>query len=208
MDGIRPYSRMDPNQIIDNIELRITEDGSHTLFVLKLNEHYHSIHGAITESMHVYINNGLMPILKYKNNISILEIGFGTGLNAFLTYQKAKINNATINYFAIEKYPLPKNIYNQLNYPQCINIDANIFYKMHQTPANISIPINENFYLTKYNSDFTNNQQVYQQKYDLVYFDAFAPNKQKIMWQSDFFLNYLNVSTLMVFWQLTQQRAH
>ena len=93
----------------------ITNDGSNSLYVPELDEHYHSVYGAVQESMHVYINNGFN--FCSINPISILEIGFGTGLNAFLTYLESKKTNRIVNYTAIELYPVEDNVVRQLNYP-------------------------------------------------------------------------------------------
>ena len=102
-------------------ELKITEDGSHTLFIPGLNETYHSSHGAIQESIHVFIDAGL----KYINNkeINVLEIGFGTGLNAFLTLLEANKTEANINYTSLEAYPLEMSLVRQLNYTSELKLD-------------------------------------------------------------------------------------
>ena len=97
----------------------ITEDGSHTLFVPELEEHFHSIHGAIQESMHVFIQNGLKNCRQ--DEINILEVGFGTGLNALLTLSHR--SNKIIRYFSIEKYPLQTAEYEQLNYIEKLGSD-------------------------------------------------------------------------------------
>ena len=87
----------------DSLELRITGDGSHTLYVPALDEHYHSHFGALTESKHIFIDAGLASLKS--NKVSILEVGFGTGLNALLTAMYARDNQVTIHYVTLEKYP-------------------------------------------------------------------------------------------------------
>ena len=95
-------------------KIKLTEDGSHTFYLPDMDEHFHSTHGAVQESMHVYITNGLKKCTRAE--INILEIGFGTGLNAFLTFLHRE--GKTIRYFSIEKYPLVEDEYLQLNYAQ------------------------------------------------------------------------------------------
>lgn len=164
----------------------ITEDGSHTLFVPELEEHFHSIHGAIQESMHVFIQNGLKNCRQ--DEINILEVGFGTGLNALLTLSHR--SNKVIRYFSIEKYPLQTAEYEQLNYIEKLGSDLHeAFLTMHGCPWEKTIEIVPGFYLTKINVDL---QEFDFQKYppfDLIYFDAFAPGKQPEMWQENIFRN-------------------
>jgi tRNA U34 5-methylaminomethyl-2-thiouridine-forming methyltransferase MnmC len=165
-------------------EFIITEDGSHTIYIPEIDEHYHSVHGAIQESKHIYINQGLFQTTKKK--LSILEIGFGTGLNAYLTYCYAKRANLTIDYISIEKYPLTEPEYLNLNYPENIFPDyAEIFKLMHAAKWNFPVNISPEFILQKVNTDlltliFNPNTQ-----FDLVYYDAFAPGKQPEMWSDE-----------------------
>ncbi|MBN2682369.1 MAG: tRNA (5-methylaminomethyl-2-thiouridine)(34)-methyltransferase MnmD [Bacteroidales bacterium] len=160
-------------------ELIFTEDGSHTLFVPELNEHFHSIHGAIQESLHVFIEAGLKSISNSK--IKILEIGFGTGLNALLTLHYGSNNNLNIEYHSVEFYPISLNKIEQLNYTDFFPLRyIELFRLMHICAWNSLVEIEENFSLKKINAsfiDFTAND-----KYDLIYFDAFGPDKQPEMW--------------------------
>ena len=167
-------------------ELVITKDGSHTLFLPELNEHYHSIFGAIQESKHVFIKEGLNYL--NRKNITVFEIGFGTGLNAMLTILEAIQNNFGVDYYAIEKYPLDiKTIY-QLNYPELLKLNKykkDLFYRIHKTEWGIKTEFNNNFSLTKIKNDITEFSIPF--LYDIVYFDAFAPEKQPEMWSIDIF---------------------
>ena len=95
----------------DAPEIKITNDGSNTLFLPNLNEHYHSIHGAIQESVHVFIKNGIQKISSNKLGVNILEIGFGTGLNALLTLDYSTVNNLQVNYHTIETHPIKEEVY-------------------------------------------------------------------------------------------------
>ena len=99
-----------------NKVLVLTEDGSCTFFLPEINEHYHSIHGAISESKHVFIEAGLNHKIKDNNSLNILEVGLGTGLNAALTLFEAESKKIKINYYAVEPYPLSAEDIKQLNY--------------------------------------------------------------------------------------------
>ena len=115
-------------------ELIITDDGSHTIYLPELDECYHSKFGALSESLHIFMKNGY----KYckKKEINILEIGFGTGLNAYLTYLESKKDNKIIFYHSIEKYPLENDIISLLNYTELINKEEKIFYTLHSIEWN------------------------------------------------------------------------
>ena len=102
-------------------KIYITEDGSHTIFNEKINEHYHSIFGAINESKEIFINYGLTKFANF-NKINILEVGMGTGLNVFLTLIENLQMHKSINYTAIEPYPVEKEIYLNLNYFDVLNV--------------------------------------------------------------------------------------
>jgi tRNA U34 5-methylaminomethyl-2-thiouridine-forming methyltransferase MnmC len=174
-----------------NRELVITKDGSHTLFVPELNEHYHSIFGAIQESKHVFIKEGLNYL--NRKSITIFEIGLGTGLNAILTLMEAVQNNFRLEYYAIEKFPLDIKIIYQLNYPELLKLneqEKELFYKMHKTGWGIKTEFNNNFSLTKIKNDITEFTIPF--SYDIVYFDAFAPGKQPEMWSKNVFQKLYN----------------
>lgn len=162
----------------------LSEDGSHTLYVPSLHENYHSTHGAIAESMHVFILNGYKSISK--KEIRILEIGFGTGLNAFLSMMEAGKENKRIEYTGIELYPLPMEIILKLNYPQLIkNAKERVFHLMHSCEWELPVKIKPEFILRKIRADACSYQ--FQGFYDLVYFDAFAPVIQPELWQEKIF---------------------
>ena len=125
------------------MELEKTADGSYTLFVPELDEHYHSVKGALTESEHIFINMGLKHSSAKEPNI--LEIGFGTGLNAFLTSLEAKKENRNIRYTTIEKYPLEMDIIKHLDYPELIApTEKEMFYSIHTAEWNTPQKISEN----------------------------------------------------------------
>lgn len=174
------------------MELEKTADGSYTLFVPELDEHYHSVKGALTESEHIFINMGL----KYSKIKSphILEIGFGTGLNAFLTSLEAKRENRNIFYTTIEKYPLDMETIRLLDYPKTIEpSESELFYSIHSAEWNSPQRITNNFTIEKIEDDFT--KYKFSDNYDIIYFDAFAPEKQPEMWSQplfDYLYNILN----------------
>ena len=161
-----------------------TNDGSSSLYVPELDEHYHSVYGAVQESMHVYINNGFN--FCSINPISILEIGFGTGLNAFLTYLESKKSNRVVNYTAIELYPIEEDLVKQLNYPEFINYEEkDFFYDIHDAEWDCNTKINDAFTINKINQDVVLYQPI--EYFDLIYFDAFAPEKQPELWSVEIF---------------------
>lgn len=171
-----------------------TADGSHTLFVSELNEHYHSINGAIQESNHVFIETGFRYCKK--EIIHIFEVGFGTGLNAFLTLLEAKRTNKIVHYTTIEAYPLDKTLIKELNYPQQMSVDTlPYFYQLHEAEWGKEERISGDFFLKKIHADFTNFDFTnLSEKQDLIYFDAFAPDKQSDMWSQDIFDKLFSVS--------------
>jgi tRNA U34 5-methylaminomethyl-2-thiouridine-forming methyltransferase MnmC len=167
-----------------NTELILTEDGSNTLYVSEIDECYHSSHGAIQESRHIFIEAGLKQ--NSKTEIRVLEIGFGTGLNAFLTMLEAERSGKKIQFTSLEKYPVEIEKALQLNYPEKLSLEnKNSFEIMHTSPWNDEISIAPFFTLKKIKIDFTN--YTLEEKFDVVYFDAFSPEKQPEMWTQDRF---------------------
>ncbi|WP_430934776.1 tRNA (5-methylaminomethyl-2-thiouridine)(34)-methyltransferase MnmD [Saccharicrinis sp. 156] len=159
-----------------------SNDGSHTLYVLDLNEHYHSTNGAVQESMHVFINAGLRLVTADK--INILEFGFGTGLNAFLTALNKESNE--IHYHSMEKYPIESSMINQLNYGDLFEgKHKELFKRLHQSNWEEENKIKDGFYLNKQQVDFK--EVRLEPKYNLIYFDAFAPDIQPKLWSKEIF---------------------
>ncbi len=162
------------------LEHKITDDGSSTLYSSKYEQHYHSIHGAINESLHVFIRAGFEALAVGNQQVDILEIGFGTGLNALLTYFAAK--SRRISYTGIEAYPLSEELLAELNYAQQISEPSahKIFQQLHQASWNKAVQISPTFTLIKYQGllqEFNTTGH-----YDLIYFDAFAPDTQPELW--------------------------
>lgn len=164
--------------------LIVTSDGSHTIYIPELDEHYHSVHGAIRESDHIFINAGYKAF--NVRNLDILEIGFGTGLNALMTVIEAMRQGNNVSYSSIEKYPLESEIADSLNYGAILgNSSATILASLHSAPWNKKVRINDFFTLEKIEGDLTSMN--IGGSYDLIYFDAFGPDKQPEMWTSDIF---------------------
>lgn len=163
-----------------------TADGSNTIYIQEIDEHYHSIKGAFTESEHIFINMGLKH--SSVKNPNILEIGFGTGLNAFLTAMEATKSERKVYYTSIEKFPLDIDTVRLLQYPENIDPEkASLYYSLHEAEWNLPQPITEFFTLEKIEGDFTKYQ--FRSNYDIIYFDAFAPEKQPEMWSQELFDN-------------------
>lgn len=161
-----------------------TEDGSNTLRDDQLDETYHSVHGAIQESNHIFIKNGLRCYLEKvePGSIRILEVGFGTGLNALLTCLD-DTNRSPILYDAVEAFPLAQELADQLNYPQCLGMPSaqGILRSLHQAPWDEITKINQDFTLHKKHKSIQS-LALEDECYNIVYFDAFAPSKQPEIW--------------------------
>lgn len=166
-----------------------TADGSATLFVPELDEHYHSVKGARTESQHIFIDKGLKASAVTQPHV--LEIGFGTGLNALLTLEAAEEIQKKVHYTGLELYPLPWEMVNKLGYSS-----NPLFEKLHTAPWEEDAIIAPHFTLKKLQADFTQlissagesrEHSLDESHYDLIYFDAFAPEKQPEMWSQELF---------------------
>lgn len=170
---------------MSSIKIIETKDGSHSLLNESLNETYHSTHGAVQESIHVFIQNGLnFWIEKNKSKeLAILEVGFGTGLNALLTLKESIEQKIKIRYTSLEAFPVESSLVRQLNYPSLVPFDSSEekFYALHQCEWNKEVAITPDFVLEKQEAKLQE-IDLGTKKYDLVYFDAFAPAKQPEMW--------------------------
>ncbi len=168
-------------------EIITTTDGSHTLYVPELKEHYHSINGAIQESKHVFINAGLKRIMENgKDKITILEVGMGTGLNVILNHIEAMEAGKVIDYTTLEVQPLSESIVAKLNYKEYMDDKYGpIFDRIHKSEWNIRVPLSANSSLTKVNEKVEEFRSI--AKYDLVYFDGFAPEVQPEIWGAEIF---------------------
>jgi len=167
-------------------ELIKTSDGSDTLFVRELEEHYHSTFGAFQESNHVFIQAGLKNC--EQPALTLFEVGFGTGLNAYLTLLETLKTEQTIRYITVEKYPIPPSLWEALNYPAMIAAGSpELFRKIHEAAWNEEVIITERFSLLKLCSDLSDVDYSALPLLDLIYFDAFSPGKQPELWTTSVF---------------------
>ena len=174
-----------PTQIIT------TQDGSFTLRLEDMNETYHSTNGALTEALHVYIKNGLNKVTK--SNVSLLEIGFGTGLNALVTLDTFLKQDVIkqISYTSLEKYPISQELAAQLNYGGLLSpTRKQEFAELHEAVWNKEVAINPQFSIYKKEFDLINDEL--SGTFDLIYYDAFAPSKQAEMWTEDILKKVVN----------------
>ncbi len=171
-------------------EIIITSDGSSTIHLPEWNEQYHSKHGAIQEAKHVFIKSGLSLFMDKK--ISILEIGFGTGLNSFITFLEAPKFNLNINYVGVEAYPVAAEEIEKLNYvSELIAIDSkHIFNQMHKQEWEIKNELTPSFTFTKRKQFFNEIKDT--NSFDLIYFDAFGARVQPELWTESIFKTMFN----------------
>jgi tRNA U34 5-methylaminomethyl-2-thiouridine-forming methyltransferase MnmC len=166
-------------------EIIRTLDGSTTIHLQEWDECYHSKHGAIQEAQHVFIKNGLS--LFEGKSVSILEIGFGTGLNAFITFLESKKLHQAIDYVGVEGYPVSPDEVLSMNYVTELDADneSAVFEKMHESNWNEKIVLRDDFYLTKRKQFFDEIDDL--EKFDLIYFDAFGYRVQPELWSTAIF---------------------
>lgn len=171
-------------------EIVQTSDGSTTIYLPEWEENYHSKHGAIQEAKHVFIKNGFSQL--HESVLSILEIGFGTGLNAFITFLEAKDARIKVNYSGVEAYPVAFSEISQMNYVAELKATEfeSEFLEMHRGEWNSNIKISNDFYLTKRNQFFDQIDDI--EQFDLIYFDAFGYRVQPELWSSAIFQKMFN----------------
>lgn len=169
------------------VEIEHTADGSATLFVKEMDEHYHSVKGALTESNHIFRDSAFL----YRADgspLRLLEVGFGTGLNAAVTAMVADENHP-VHYISLEKYPVQVEILSQLGYEELV--DEGLLHKIHAAPWDVPVEIFPGFVLEKRQCDYT--RDPLPEGIDVVYFDAFAPEKQPDMWTQETFERLVGV---------------
>ncbi|MEI6133183.1 MAG: tRNA (5-methylaminomethyl-2-thiouridine)(34)-methyltransferase MnmD [Bacillota bacterium] len=169
-------------------EVITTADGSSTIFLPELNECYHSTHGAINEAMHIFIDAGFRVMMNQKSKLHILEIGFGTGLNALLSLIESIKENKEVFYHGIEPFPVDKCELDQINYPELIAhpLSNALFEKLHTSVWEKPQAITPTFELLKVKQRIED-IHLSTDFFDLVYFDAFAPTVQPELWQKEIF---------------------
>lgn len=173
-------------------EFLITADGSVTIHLPEWNEQYHSKHGAIVEALHVFIASGLNDVIAKSptQHISILEMGFGTGLNAYLTLLHSIESKINIHYTGVEAYPIDSSEVGELNYAQLTNQSEETFLQLHEIPWDENVTISDHFQLHKQKKQFSEVQD--ENMYDLIYFDAFGPRVQPELWTEKIFMALFN----------------
>lgn len=166
-------------------EIIQTQDGSTTINIKEWDECYHSRFGAIQEAQHVFIKNGLA--LFENKSVAILEIGFGTGLNAFITFLESLKRNQTIDYVGVEGYPVSSDEAQLMNYVSELNAEQErkVFERMHQSNWDEEIILRNDFLFTKRNQFFDDIDDI--EQFDLIYFDAFGYRVQPELWSTEIF---------------------
>lgn len=168
-------------------EIVKTEDGSHTIQVKEMNEHYHSIHGALQESAHVFVKHGFHNAGKWLNPLNILEVGFGTGLNALLTYKEHLEEKRKINYIGVEPFPLTDQEVNALNYHEIVDMEdtEKVFKALHKK-SDSPYFIGDRFIMLHLKEKIEE-ISLKPESFNLIYFDAFAPSVQEELWTREIF---------------------
>jgi len=166
-----------------DILIKHTDDGSATLYNAALDEHYHSTHGALTESLHVFINHGFVPALATDvSALRILEVGLGTGLNAALTAAESETAQRHVWYVGLEPFPVDDALLRELGYEKLLRERQNTcFEQIHAAPWEETVQIHPRFNMLKTRTGISAYENP--QPFHLIYFDAFAPEKQPDMWE-------------------------
>lgn len=168
-------------------DLRIfeTQDGSHSIFAEEFGVSYHSKYGAIQETQHVFIAAALHFKAVVKKDLRILGMGFGTGLNAYMSYLEAERLNLQLHYTAVEAYPIVAEQWKSLNYAEQLQKDTATFQRFHSSPWNEAQQIGEHFTLLKLQERFEN--LTFEPQFDAIYYDTFAPDTQPELWEQALF---------------------
>lgn len=168
------------------LELKHTADGSSTFYLPDMDEQYHSLNGALTESQHVFLKMGFQ--FHSEPNPIVFEVGFGTGLNALLTGWQAKVTGRQVFYIAIEKFPLSQEMVKELDYGRFIPKNGQkLFSDLHRCQWDEQVQLTPFFRLLKIRADFTGGEWKLPVNCNIVYFDAFGPDKQPEMWEPQVF---------------------
>ncbi len=173
--------------------IKITADGSHTIYLPELDETYHSVHGAIQEAIHVFIKAGLHNFLN-KENIAVLEIGLGTGLNAFLTLLESGKLNSVVDYTALEAFPIKEEVITELNYLKQLQTGKEgerLFEEIHHCKWGEEVALTQKFTFSKIQTKVQDFES--KEKFDLIYFDAFGPRVQVEMWEKEVLAKMYNL---------------
>lgn len=175
-----------PKRPIMERKIITTSDGSKSLYLPEWDETYHSRHGAVQEAYHVFIRNGL-DLFEDGADLSVLEMGFGTGLNCFITWIESQRRNLNARYHSLEAFPVAMEIVKKLDYPSALDRDdlKGLFEQLHLCKWNEEIQISNGFKLVKEKARFTDFNL--KEAFDLIYFDAFGPRVQPELWTQAIF---------------------
>ncbi|MCB0755023.1 MAG: tRNA (5-methylaminomethyl-2-thiouridine)(34)-methyltransferase MnmD [Flavobacteriales bacterium] len=169
-----------------DLKLVTTKDGSQTILNTTLGSTYHSRHGALTESNHVFLDQGLKRVVDGgKEQVRLFEMGFGTGLNALLTWKAARESGLRIDYHGLELYPVPENVWMAYELPAELKSGQDEFRKIHEAAWNTQVQMDDSFQLTKNHLSLTDYES--DQRFDLIYYDAFEPETQPELWTEEVF---------------------
>lgn len=168
-----------------------TADGSTSIYLEEMDEHYHSKHGAIAESNHIFIKNGLLP-KSSQEEISVFEVGMGTGLNVMTTIKAADEHQLKVHYHTVEAFPIKEEELGLINFSSLLGMDQGLFLRIHTVPWEIENLLQDNFKLSKFHSKLSE-LELRAAFFDVVYFDAFAPEKQEEMWTEEIFQKMFDV---------------
>jgi hypothetical protein len=175
-----------------------TEDGSLTLFAPTFGEHYHSTHGAVQESLHIYIGLALEERLRAERGatepLRLFEVGFGTGLNTLLTWQRAEAERRPVHYYSIEKYPVGPEVYEALHYEGVTGpLDpAKALGALHTAPWGEAVALSPFFTIEKLHGDLT--ECTFPEGLSVIYYDAFSPESQPELWAEELFARLFAVA--------------
>lgn len=173
-----------------------TNDGSVSIYLEEMDEHYHSKHGAIAESEHIFVKNGL-EASRQTNKLIIFEVGMGTGLNVLTSYLTAQHLQKEVLFHTIEAFPVELNEVEQLNYTEELGLDRALLDELHNSNWNEKLRLSKYFSVVKHKEklqDFNLEKLELGSRngVDVIYFDAFAPEKQTEMWSEEIFMKLFN----------------
>lgn len=186
-DAVNPESVHSSSNRWNHLKIVATADGSNTIYNSQIGENYHSVNGALQESRHVFLDAGLKYFLEHhpeRNSVSILEVGFGTGLNFLLTAEHCIKQTISLDYTGIEAYPPPKDMISQIGYDQYISFGLwQEFIEGYENALNASMNLKNNNQLQIANRKLLQYNST--QQFDIIYFDAFASAHQPEMWKDE-----------------------
>lgn len=182
---------------MEDAQIITTSDGSPTLYNPQLGEHYHSVHGAVQESRHIFIEAALRHRLAQAiptEGLRLLELGFGTGLNALMTIEALRGTDIAVHYTSLELYPVPEALYRKLSFPLQMPERDSVLQELHDAPWELEYTLSKatSFVLCKRQTDIES--YIPEAGLDLIYFDAFSPETQPELWSQELFARLYKAS--------------